>query len=337
MRKPFPLFTLALASYLTLSVSDEALAQEGEQSALDEARANFQRALELEHAQDYSGALKLFRKVGQVKMTPQVRYHIAGCEEHLGKLVNAMGGYKIALSQAGGMHPEFIAEIEASIQDLNARIPKLVLTRGSGAEGAIIELDGVELGAARIGEEIIVDPGPHSLVATARGKKEFATTLTLQEGAVENYEVQLEELPAPEAPELVQKEATPQGYGPWPYILGGSGIAVAGLGGAFLGISQGKVKKAEDICGPIVDGVIDCTGVTDPEEREQAESYSKQATTFEALGWAGIGVGVASVAAGTVLYFIDPTRGAKAESKAGVSFKPSAPRANVGFSLQGRF
>ena len=151
---------------LTVVSTPPLLAQESE---IETARRKFGQALELEVAEDWSGALRLYREVSLVKMTPQVRYHIATCEEKLGHLVAALGGYHLAQRQSEGMHPDFIEEVEGSIEDLKARIPKLTLERGVGAEGAVISLDGVKLGEAQLGSEIPLDPGPHQLAAEASG------------------------------------------------------------------------------------------------------------------------------------------------------------------------
>src|SRR3978361_2048802 len=67
---------------------------------LSKARAQFQRAIELEQAGNYTTALETFRSVGEVRMTPQVRFHIATCEEKLGRLVTALGGYQLAFADA---------------------------------------------------------------------------------------------------------------------------------------------------------------------------------------------------------------------------------------------
>ena len=46
-------------------------------SELKKARAQFQQATELEQAKNWTAALQAFREVGQVRMTPPVRFHIA--------------------------------------------------------------------------------------------------------------------------------------------------------------------------------------------------------------------------------------------------------------------
>src|ERR1044071_10265846 len=80
---------LLLCSAL-LSSQAPALAQDANE--LKRARAQFQQATELEQAGNWTAALQAFREVGQVRMTPQVRFHIAVCEEKLGRLVAALGG-----------------------------------------------------------------------------------------------------------------------------------------------------------------------------------------------------------------------------------------------------
>ena len=74
---------------------------------LKKARAQFQQATELEQAKNWTAALQAFREVGQVRMTPQVRFHIAVCEEKLGRLVAALGGYELALADADKVGPDF--------------------------------------------------------------------------------------------------------------------------------------------------------------------------------------------------------------------------------------
>ena len=136
---------------------------------LSKARALFQRAIELEQAGNYTQALEQFRDVGQVRMTPQVRFHIASCEEKLGRLVTALGGYELALADAETVGEDFKSEVDTAVTRLRAAIPKLVIQRGAGAEAAEIQLDGVALGASSVGVPVPLDPGPHSISAKAPG------------------------------------------------------------------------------------------------------------------------------------------------------------------------
>ena len=114
---------------------------------INRARRLFQRAVEYEQAKQWGKALELFREVGSVKLTPQVRYHIAWCEENLGKLVAALGGYELALAQADQVGEAFIQEVQEKVDRLKGVIPKLVVKRGKGGEAATIEfaVDGLRL------------------------------------------------------------------------------------------------------------------------------------------------------------------------------------------------
>ncbi len=148
---------------------------------LKRARGQFQQATELEQAGNWTAALQAFREVGQVRMTPQVRFHIAVCEEKLGRLVAALGGYELALADADKVNPDFKGEVEENIGKLRACIPKLVIQRGAGAESAAIELDGVALGESSVGVEVPLDPGPHAVTARAPNRKAFEASVTLKE------------------------------------------------------------------------------------------------------------------------------------------------------------
>ncbi|HEY3254828.1 MAG TPA: PEGA domain-containing protein, partial [Polyangiaceae bacterium] len=166
---------------------------------LSKARAQFQRGIELEQAGNFSTALEQFRDVGQVRMTPQVRFHIATCEEKLGRLVTALGGYQLAFADADSVGEDFKAEVQTAVTRLEAGIPKLVIQRGSGAEAAEIQLDGVALGASSVGVPVPLDPGPHSVSAKAPGALPFSQTVTIAENEQKTVDVALSPEPQPEA------------------------------------------------------------------------------------------------------------------------------------------
>lgn len=213
---------------------------------LSRARAAFQQAIELEQAGNWSAAVQRFREVGQVRMTPQVRFHIALCEEKLGRLVAALGGYELALTGADTVNPEFRAEVESNVARLRQRIPKLVITRGAGAEAAAIELNGVSVGEGSIGVEVPQDPGPHSVTARAPGYKPFEATVTLEEGQRQNVAIIMEQLPPEPVP--VAPQAPPSKLKIVPYVIGGAGAATILASSVFLILRQGTASDLEDKC-----------------------------------------------------------------------------------------
>lgn len=333
MRPARTLF-LILAQLLAQPVGGFSVAGAQNRAELDEARAKFQRAIELKQAGDFAGALSLFRAVGQVRMTPQVRYHIASCEEQMGKLVAALGGYELALAQGEDMPADFRLEVEAAISGLRQRIPKLIVERGEGAEAAQVQLDGETLGTAAIGQEIPLDPGPHNLSARSPGYEDFSTTVSADEGTVSTVSIDLVALPEPvrSGGEGGVGAPQPSGFGVTPYVVGGVGLALTVVGVVLLPVSQANVGRATSLCG----GSTDCTGQP-ADVQAQVGAIISEAQTLETTGWLMMGFGLAAVGAGVGLYYFDPARRPSSQDVGKVRFELRAPRADVGFSLSGSF
>jgi hypothetical protein len=308
---------------------------------IDRARRLFQRALELEQAQDYGKALDLFREVGSVKLTPQVRFHIATCEENLGKLVTALGGYKLALEGADTVGPAFRTEVETKITNISAIIPKLTIKRGKGAEAATISLDGSELGPKAVGSEIPVDPGPHTITATAPGHQDYMDTVTVAEKESKAITVTMKKAAAPGEP-------TPGGVAPGggdtgvtykkpsrtvPYVVGAAGGAFLIGGGAFALMQMSLVSKIEKACKPGTPD--DCQGARTTAEQTQVNSDRDTAKTYQIISIVGAGVGVAAIGTAVVLIFTEPKPPAK--TQAGFSVLPALSDGYAGLAAVGRF
>ncbi|WP_437597207.1 PEGA domain-containing protein [Sorangium sp. So ce590] len=299
-----------------------ALAQDTDE--LKQARAQFQQATELEQAGNWAAALQQFREVGQVRMTPQVRFHIAVCEEKLGRLVAALGGYELALAEADAVGPDFRAEVEQSIGRLRARIPRLVIVRGKGAASAAMELDGIALGGASIGVEVPLDPGPHALTAKAPNHKPFQETVELKEEGVTRVEVTLEALPQEL---LIQAGALPERPPSKvvPYVVGGVGAASLIGSGVLFVLRQGALQDLEDACGP--------RGKSCP---PSMESRYDDLRLYHYGAQVALGVGVAAVGTATAILLLQKKK-PKEPEKTSLELVPIAGGSEIGASLSGTF
>jgi hypothetical protein len=305
--------------------------EEDESGALVKARALFQRGLELEQAGNYSAAVQAFREVGQVRMTPQVRYHIALCEERLGRLVAALGGYELALAEADSVNADFKNEVQSNVTRLRESIPRIVIQRGAGADAAVIELDGVKLGDSSVGIELPLDPGPHSVVARAPGYKRLEKTVTVAENSREVAVLDLEALP-PEAlvpgDGGVQTRPIPPVV---PYVIGGVGAASLIASGVFYALRQDAIGELEKRC---VNRVCpnDDPAIKDTDDKMRTYHYATLIT---------LGSGVALVGTAVILYALDPRlpeRGnAQAKSKTRAQFYPSIGRKTAGGTVVVQF
>jgi hypothetical protein len=318
------LLTLSAAS-IGLSARPAAAQDKKE---LSKARAQFQRAIELEQAGNYSTALEQFRDVGQVRMTPQVRFHIASCEEKLGRLVTALGGYQLAYADADGVGEDFKAEVDAAVTRLQATIPKLVIQRGPGAEAAEIQLDGVALGASSVGVPVPLDPGPHSVSAKAPGALPFSQTVTILENEQKTVDVALTPEPQEARPSPgVAAGGSAEKSNPRliPYVIGGVGIASLIGSGVLFALRQSTLSDLEAQCGPNRDA---CPS-------SAASDYSNL-KLYNVTSQVALGVGVACVGTSVTMLLLQRKHAAPAAS-AGMTLVPSAPNSLAGVSWAGRF
>lgn len=297
---------------------------------LKRARAQFQRGIELEQASNWSAAIQQFREVGQVRMTPHVRFHIAFCEEGLGRLVTALGGYELALSEADQVGADFRSEVESAIEKLKVRIPKLVIERGEGAEAASVQLDGVDLGASSIGVEVPLDPGPHSVAATAPGMKPFSTTADLRERETTRVTLVLEPEPEPAKPPppkekvvVVTREEPPKRL--VPYLIGGAGVATLLGAGALFVLKQTTQADLEEKC---------------PNPNACDPAYEDTYDRMRFYGYAApvaAGVGAAAVGVSVYMLFFRKPKQAGQKSTTSLMLTPGAPRGFAGATMSGAF
>jgi hypothetical protein len=295
---------------------------------LKKARSQFQRGIELEQASNWSEALQQFREVGGVRMTPQVRFHIAYCEEGLGRLVTALGGYELAQGEADQVGADFKNEVETAVTSLRARIPKLLIERGPGADAAAVQLDGVDLGASSVGVEVPLDPGPHAVTASAPGFLAFNATVELKEREVTRVTLELTPEPTPSPDEqkpqqivVVKEEAKPDRT--IPYVVGGVGVAALVGSGVFFALRQATSAELDRAC---------------PDHSQCPDSNKPtydRLKTYNALTIVTGGVGIACI--GTAVVLILTEKKPKQAEAAGLRVSPSAPGALAGMSVDYRF
>jgi hypothetical protein len=338
----------ALLAALTLASTSPAFSQS--KADLDRARTLFREGVALSAAQDWSGALAKFKQVAQVKMTPQVAFNIAECEEHLGRLLSALGNYRLAQSEAAAPNSnagDVAKQVEARVSALEGRIPKLTIKRGEGADSATVELDGVEIGAAQIGAPILVDPGPHSVVGKIGGKEGWRETVSIAEKETKEVTVVIDVAAMPKEPVAPPPTATPDAPPPPPpssklpgAIITGVGAASIAAGVVFLILRQGTISDLEEQCAGGPGGDEACP--------PEAESTADDGKLFTGLAEVTIAAGVVGVAVGVVLLVragksAPPPASAKLARRArsdnpGLRFVGAAPGANVGgASVLGRF
>jgi tetratricopeptide (TPR) repeat protein len=315
-----PQLILGIAVLGATPAAAEEAAIASEAADLKRARDQFEQALAMQTAGDWAGALALLKEVAAVKATPQVRFNMALCEERLGRLVSALGGYELAAADARAEGAEQVAqEVEARLESLRERIPKIIVRRGSGAEAAWISLDGVALGDQVVGTPMLADPGPHTVEAKAPGYKPFRRSVRVDERQTETVHIVLEPEPQPSAAIDTPPRVSPRTRGngaTYGYVIGGLGLASLGASAAFFGLRSSKISELDEACGS--------------ERRcppELADDIDR-GRLYTTLGNVTLAVGAAAVAGGLVLVL--------ANSGSGEPSVALAP-APLGAQVLGRF
>jgi hypothetical protein len=339
--------TAALCAAALLCASGSAAAQPKQD--LKRAHQLFNEGIALSAAKNWSGALAKFKEVAQFKMTAQVAFNIAECEEALGKLLSALGNYRLASNESqDGKAKDVAAQVDARIAALQERIPKLTIERGARAETATIELDGAELGSTEIGTAISVDPGSHVIVGKIGKEEGSRETVTLEEKESKTVSIVIDEalLKKPERPVDPPPIEPPK---PPPVTSGSKvpGAVVTGVGAAslvvgvvFIVLRQGTISDLDTLCG----GDDTCPA--------SAEATADKGKTFTGVAEATMALGVVGVATGIILLATSGSKAAPADGTStavngplglpkngrGVGFLGVAPGATFGgASLVGRF
>ena len=311
-----------------LAVTGVARAQ-AEDAALRQARERFRQAISLQTGGDWGGALSLLREVAAVKITPQVRFNMALCEENLGQLVAARGSYELTIveAEAGDDTGSVVDEARQRLDALQARIPKVVIERGEGADLARVSLDGVVVGATLLGKPMPIDPGPHVVEASAQGFSTFRESFRVAEKEQKFVRITLTPLTT-DAAQSQEQAALPADHpapdearrSVWPWVLGGAGVASVAASGVFLLLRANAVSDLDEQCGAQRDQCP--ASASDTIERGQTYSTLANVTLIG---------GAVLIGAGATWWVVESPSSKKVGIRAG------AERASVGASLVGRF
>jgi hypothetical protein len=317
----------------------------GERSAFAQASAStsvaaqalFDEAKRLMQAGDAASACPKFEESQRLEPGVGTKLNLANCYERVGRTASAWILYLEVESDTkrnGQVERQTLAHDRAA-----ALAPKLSritidVPAASRADGLAIERDGISVGSAQWGLSIPVDPGPHTIVARAPGKKDWQKTISVAADA----STQTLGIPVLEAAPFASKSspsATPNSVPAKPrshtqryasYVafgVGGAGVIVGSVFG-LSAISKNNQSNSSDCQGNTC-----LRGSTGAQARSDARSAGNISTVAFAVGIAGLGTGL-------VLFLTEPKQEAAAAS-ASASLSAFALPGGGAFSLRGAF
>ncbi len=227
------------------------------------------------------------------RLDPQVGtlLYLATCHEQIGKTATAWVEFTDALSQAQAAgKQDRVEQAQQGVARVEPKLSKMAVHVKAPTDGLKVTINGREF--RTFDTPLPYDPGELVVEASAPGRKTHTQKVTLDKGPVA-LDVDIPELEAdggrPIGPTKVT-EVDPT----YAYIVGGAGLGVTALGFGFGLGAMITSSNADDDC----QGTV-CT-----------QAGLDGHDTASALAWASnvtIGVGVAAVATGVILYFVGPT------------------------------
>jgi hypothetical protein len=204
-------------------------------------------------------ALELFRRAWDRGHAPRARAQMALAEQALGRWLDAEADMTAAL--AVGNDPWIAARraaLEAARDEIARRVARLEVI--GNVPGAEVRLDGLRAAVLPMTAPVRVVAGTYRLEVRAEGHYPVAREIDLTGGQLSRETVALQPRPRTSAgvgvstshgvsPSSPARGAS--GPSPWPFVLGGAGIAALGSAAVFGLLQQGAVARLEELCEPL--------------------------------------------------------------------------------------
>ncbi len=258
---------------------------------------------------EVASACTKFRESQRLDPAVGTVLNIADCSEKLGLLAEAWQRYREAadkLAPDDERRPYALEKAEA----LEPRLPRLTIVGESLPDGAVVERDGVPIGAASMGVALPIDPGEHTVVVKASGRRDREYRVKLVEGERRVQRIEVGERLPPTSPTPVPAPAPvvpwPQSTVPTPPSVeddDGEALRTAGwvVGGLGLGITLlGAVAGALTL-GSETDILRECDTSTKLCESERGVDAAERGVITGPLTTVGLTVGGLGVAVGGIL------------------------------------
>jgi tetratricopeptide (TPR) repeat protein len=331
--------TVKQTAFLVIILGALAAPQAARAGEKEEARKHYDRAIELVDDGQLEGAIVEFQRSYDLTHHFAVLYNIGQVFVSLAKPVEAVDAYERYLKDGAKKIPAARrAEVEQEIARQKARIATLEI-RGL-PEGAVVRLDGKEIGKSPIAAPVRVGVGTHAIAASAEGYDPAETEVTVagEDRRVVGLALAKHVVEAPPPPPVAVEQTQPPVA---PVALPAPEVSAPVVGAAVEPSTKPKsmsnlripgiASSAAGVAGMVAGAVCwalaksrhdDAVGYVN-QNYSRAQQLQGQAQDYATAGNAAFIVGGALAALGVVLYFVGESNGQAAPPDTHVHLMPT--------------
>jgi hypothetical protein len=208
------------------------------------AQSLFEEGRKLMNEKKFPEACPRLERSYKLDPAPGTLLNLAVCHESIGKTATARSEFQDSLAMAKrDNRRDRLTFSQQHLKGLEGKVSTLTVTDATRASGLEWRLDGVKVGVESFGIALPIDPGTHTIEATAPGKQLWKTTVEVtRDGETKTLDIPAlvdapvpKELPQPPPP-LTTVVARSRGPSPWIWFTIGVGV----LGFGALGLGGGE-------------------------------------------------------------------------------------------------
>jgi hypothetical protein len=265
--------------------------------------ASFTEAAKLFKDGDATGALAIFRRLGEVTDSPNVQLYIGYCESELGRYRQAHQAFSLTVKRSMDLdETKYRAAREAAqeqLATLNQRMAKLTISFVEAPSEYEVTVDGEKVDIVLLGSPMTVEPGIHQVEAKSNGAKPLRREVTLDKGDSKAiallFEKQVTTKPAPVARPVQTPQPSNRASGPQYTTFG---LAAGGLGAVGLGVFAIAGLKTRSTYDRLR---TECDNRCSDAAHRDAISQGK---TLQTVANVGLAVGIAGTLSGAMLLYL---------------------------------
>ncbi|MDB5218798.1 MAG: hypothetical protein JWO86_6725 [Myxococcaceae bacterium] len=336
------MFSLGILASFALA-SGDARADEATAADIASARKIGFEGIQLAEKGNCTAAIDKLARAEKLFHAPTTLGRLGECQVLIGKIVEGTENLgRVAREELASNAPAaFVTARARARKQLAAATPKLahakIIVKAPSDATVSVTVDSAPVNAANLGEDRVLDPGPHVVEATAPGYFKAHAEINLQEGGSEQVTLKLivdpeaaraARVAAPTTPSSSPSTSSPPSSAPGSdtqppgaeakgpnrtlaYVVLGVGVVGLGLGTVF-GLSA--MSKKNDLSNACPNKIC----------RASEQSNLDSAKTSGTISTIAFGVGGAAVILGGVLFFTAPSSSSSSSSSTAIA-RPAPP------------